>query len=460
MKDVEVASRALTSDPPGGTTRGMPRLVIRDARPWPVDQELHGPATVVVEGDRIAEVTRAAVAARPGDWVIEARGRLLLPGFVDAHAHVTRRLAAGLGDGRAYPKGHPQLEEPLRGRFERALQMPDVAAAVRLALCEAALAGTTTIFEMLRAPGCAAGSLDAVGEAAREVGLRAVVAYGAAERDGAAAVGIQECTRFAGEAAAERFGPLVRGTLGLSHPETVSTSLLGNAAQLAHTAGVQLHASETEEELAEAFQAHGKRGLERLAEIGLIGASTVAAHGNHLNRRECEILAEIGGFCAFTPRAALLAEERPPRLEAAVDAGAYAVLGTDGLGPSVRAEIPWALALWRSEARPGAQQGYYAIERAAVEAGSRLMARFFGCQAGLVAPGHVADLVLLDHRPATPMVPEAMCGQLALGIAEARAAWTIVAGRVLVREGNLLTADVGEAAARAGERAAELWKRL
>ncbi|MHB8419436.1 MAG: amidohydrolase family protein [Myxococcales bacterium] len=438
----------------------MPRLLIRDARPWPVAQELSGAATVVVDGEHIAEVTQREVPARPGDWVIEARGRLLMPGFVDAHAHVTRRLAAGLVGGRSYPKGHPQLEEPLRSRFERALQLEDVAAAARLFFCEAALAGTTTVFEQLRAPGCADGSLDAIGEAARGVGLRAVVCYGASERDGAAAVGIQECARFVGAAAGDGFGPLVRGTLGLSNAETVSTQALGGAAQLAHTAGLQLHAAETEEDLADAFQTHGRRGLERLAEIGVLGASTVAAHGNHLNRRECEILAEIGGFCAFTPRAALLAEERPPRMEAAVDAGAYAVLGSDGLGPSVRAEVPWALALWRRSARPGAQQGFYAVERAAVEAGSRLMGRFFGCTAGLVAPGHAADLVLLDHRPATPLVPEAMCGQLALGIAEARAAWTLVAGRVLVREGVLLGADVAEASAHALERAAALWKRL
>ena len=100
---------------------------------------------------------------------------------------------------------------------------------------------------------------------------------------------------------------------------------------------------------------------------------TVASHGNHLNRREGEILAEIGGFCAYTPRSALLAEERPPRLEAAVDAGTYAVLGTDGLSPSVRGGDPLGAralaahraargaagllrprAAWRSEARRAA----------------------------------------------------------------------------------------------------------
>ncbi len=436
------------------------RLVIREARPWPAAADTGSLATVVVEDGLIAEVTERQVPARPGDWIIEARGRLLTPGFVDAHSHVTRKLAVGLCEGRSYPKGHPQLEEPLRGRFERALERDDLVAAARLAFCEAALAGTTTVFEQLRAPACADGSLDPIGEAAHAVGLRAVVCYGASERDGAAAVGLQECARFADEAGAGRFGPLVRGSLGVAHAETVNAAVLGSAAQLSHTAGLQVHAAETEEELADAFLAHGNRGLERLAEIGMLGPMTVASHGNHLNRREGEILAEIGGFCAYTPRAALLAEEPPPRLEAAVDAGTYAVLGTDGLSPSVRAEIPWALALWRRTARPGGQQGFYAVERMAVEAGGRLMGRFFGCSAGQVAVGQAADLVLLDYRPPTPVKAESICGHLVPGIAEARAAWTIVAGRVIVREGALLTQDWAEAAAKSLEQAERLWNRL
>ncbi|MHB1844886.1 MAG: amidohydrolase family protein [Deltaproteobacteria bacterium] len=451
------------------------RLVIREAFVWPAGPGLAGPVTVVVVGERIALVTGEPVPRKPGDWEVDAAGRLLLPGFVDAHAHLTRRLSLGLVDGPAlgggassgfgatgwaYPAGHPQLEPPLRGRYERLLEPADVRASARLALAEAALAGTTAVLELLRAPGCAAGSLDLVGEAAREVGLRAAIAYGASERDGAAAVGLQECERFAREAAGERFGPLVRGALGLSGSETIGTAALGTAAELAHVHGVFIHDGETEEELAQAFTAHGMRSLERLREIGLLGEKTVALHGNQLNRREAEILAEVSGFCAFTPRAALFSEERPPRLEAVIETGAHAVLGTDGLSASVRAEGPWALALWRRTARTGAQQGYFALERMLLDGGARLAGRLFGTELGRLAPGQAADLVLLDRRPVTPLRAESICGQLLTWIAEAPVAWTIVAGRPIVREGELLTVDLGELAAQAAERARLLWRRM
>jgi cytosine/adenosine deaminase-related metal-dependent hydrolase len=436
------------------------RLVIRDARPWPSESGSVVSSTVVVEEGRIQDVTQHPVPVHPGDWIIEAKGRLLTPGFVDAHSHVTRKLAVGLSDGGSYPNGHPHLAEPLRGRFERALELEDVAAAARLAFCEAALAGTTTVFEQLRAPACVEGSLDAVGEAARAVGLRAVASYGVSDWDGGGEAGVRECARFAKLAEAGELGPLVRGCLGLANPETLNAVLLGDAAELARTAGLQAHAAETEDQLFDAFQAHGMRGLERLRQLGLLGPKTIASHANQIDRHEGEILAQAGGFCAYMPRTALLAEDAPPRMEAAVDAGAYAVLGTDGLSPSVRGEIPWALALWRRTARPGAQKGFYAVERMAVEAGGRLLGRFFGGEAGLVAAGQVADLVLLDYRPATPTAPSSMCGHLVPGLADAHVAWTIVAGRVVVREGALLTADWAEAAAKALERAERLWQRV
>ncbi len=436
------------------------RVVIRDARLWPAPPEVSAEANVVVEGERIALVTSAPIAGKPGDWEIHADGRLLLPGFVDAHTHLSRRLAQGLSGSRAYPRGYPQLDEPLRGRYERTLQPEDLRAAARLALAEAALSGTTTVFDLLRAPGCAPGSLDAVGEAAREIGLRAVVAYGASERDGAAAVGLQECERFAREAGSGRFGPFVRGAVGLCHVETIGVAALGGVAELAHTNGLIVHGAESEQELADAFDAHGMRTLARLREVGLLGPKSLLAHGNQLNRREAEILAELSGFLSLTPRAALFSEERPPRLEAAIEAGTYAVLGTDGLSASVRGEAPWALALWRRGARPGAQLGFFAIERMVLEGGGRLAGRIFDAEFGRLEEGRIADLVLLDERPATPLRADSACGHLLTAAADARVAWTLVAGRPIVREGVLLTADLAELAARAAQRSDALWRRI
>jgi cytosine/adenosine deaminase-related metal-dependent hydrolase len=125
------------------------RLVFRRAALW---EARGGAADVLVEDGRIAAISETPLPVSPGNWDIEANGRLLVPGFVDTHTHLERRLARGLS-GADGARGHPQLEEPLRGRFERALNHEDLVAAATLDLAEAALAGTTTVFALCRAPG-------------------------------------------------------------------------------------------------------------------------------------------------------------------------------------------------------------------------------------------------------------------------------------------------------------------
>ncbi|HET9552036.1 MAG TPA: hypothetical protein VFP50_03645, partial [Anaeromyxobacteraceae bacterium] len=87
--------------------------------------------------------------------------------------------------------------------------------------------------------------------------------------------------------------------------------------------------------------------------------------------------------------------------------------------------------------------------------GARLAERFFGGAFGELAPGAVADLVVLEWRPAVPP-PAVRQGELALLWAEAPAAWVIVGGEVRLREGRLLGVDEPAVAARAREAAARL----
>ena len=87
--------------------------------------------------------------------------------------------------------------------------------------------------------------------------------------------------------------------------------------------------------------------------------------------------------------------------------------------------------------------------------GARLAGRFFDGAFGALAPGAVADLVILDWRPAVPL-PAVPLGDLALLWAGAPAAWAIVGGEVRLREGRLLGVDEPAVAARARAAAARL----
>jgi cytosine/adenosine deaminase-related metal-dependent hydrolase len=162
------------------------RIVVRDAL-LGGDPPRAG-ATLVLEGGRIARVAPAgeAVEARPGDWDVDARGRLVVPGRVDAHTHLAvgplLRLA-GL------PGRYPGSSRGLRLGFRRPLEDrldPEATQALAAAGALAALrAGVTTVLALERGmPGREAETLEAAERAVRAVGLRAALALGTSDLGG------------------------------------------------------------------------------------------------------------------------------------------------------------------------------------------------------------------------------------------------------------------------------------
>src|SRR5512137_1757132 len=142
---------------------GPPRILVRDALLG--GDPPRARVTLVLEGGRVARVAAAGapVASRPGDWEIDARGRLVVPGRVDAHTH----LAAGaLLRVAGLPGRWPGSARGLRMGFRRPLEDrldPEAVEALATAGALASLrAGVTTVLALERGmPGCEAETLEA-----------------------------------------------------------------------------------------------------------------------------------------------------------------------------------------------------------------------------------------------------------------------------------------------------------
>ena len=130
-------------------------------------------------------------AAFPNETLWPARGRVLMPGFVNTHAHLARHLARGLALRTAREWG----------RYDRALSAEDVSWAVKAALVEGVRHGVTTVVDFHRSGACLDLSLSEVIGAADRVGVRVATCYGAAEDDTPLErrAAIDECVGFARE---------------------------------------------------------------------------------------------------------------------------------------------------------------------------------------------------------------------------------------------------------------------
>ncbi len=415
-------------------------------------------ATIVIEGRRIARVSPpgSAVEGRPGDWDVDADGRLVIPGAIDAHTHLALgglfRLA-GL-PGRA-PPTVSDLRAGFRGPLEDRSTPRLLEPLVRAGALASLRAGVTCVFDIMRgAAGTAAELLAAEARALGAIGVRATVAYGARGERGGRAGGADEVRAAAAFADRHSSHHLLRGAVGLAGLADASEEALEMIA--AHAPGAGLHAciGEDESDLAHSFARWGRRPVEVLAVRGLLSPRTVVAHACTAAHSEAAALAESKAVLALAPRAAMFWGAPMPPLATFAGLGVAIAFGTDGLFPCPASEaVTAAMVLRNAERTAGAAAPL--VGGVAWPAAAQLASTFFGDRIGTLEEGALADVVVLDWRPRVPL-PDVPDGDLALLWAGAPAAWAIVDGEVRLREGRLLGVDEAEIAACAREASAAL----
>jgi 5-methylthioadenosine/S-adenosylhomocysteine deaminase len=392
-----------------------------------------------LEGELIAELGES-VEPKAGDEVIDADGLLLSPPMVNGHTHAAMTLFRGFGDDMP-------LMEWLRTKIwpaEAKLHPDDVYWGTRLACLEMIRSGTTRFFDMY---------WHGV-EAARAVvdaGLRAAISTVMIDQldpsKGESMRGevIESLDRIGGS------GPRVSASLGPHAIYTVSSESLAWLAEVAaeREISLQIHLSETEQEVRDCLDAHGSRPAAYLDELGFLGPRTLLAHGVWLDQAELELIAERLTTVVTNPAANMkLAVGGVFPYPEAVRAGVAVGLGTDGVSSNSNLDMfeeVKLLALGQKHAS-GDSSMLPADEALAVARG--LHSRALGGTP--LEPGQPADFLLLRGSD-----PELSAGDLDADLVYAAGGsvvdTTVVAGRVLMRDRVVPSADelVAEVRARA-----------
>jgi cytosine/adenosine deaminase-related metal-dependent hydrolase len=241
------------------------------------------------------------------------------PGMVCGHHHLYSALARGMPAPPVVPTTFLEVLEQVWWRLDVALDLEMIAASARLGALEALECGTTAIVDHHESPSAIEGSLDVIAAACREVGVRAVCAYGVTDRHGpdGARRGLEENERFI------RAGG--HGMVGVHAAFTCTDATLEAAAGLAQDvgAGVHIHVAEGQ------IDADAGRRLARLAKPGW-----VLAHGVHLDRT-------LPGTLAHNPRSNMtnsVGYANPAAWPGPI------VLGSDGVGADMLEEFRLAFA--------------------------------------------------------------------------------------------------------------------
>ncbi|MCA9664304.1 MAG: amidohydrolase family protein [Myxococcales bacterium] len=387
-----------------------------------------GGRSVLVEGGRISEVDPEQVPA--GVLLLEGgEGSELGPGRVNAHTHIYSGLAPfSMPPPEPPPESFVQILERVWWRLDRALDASALRTSARIYVAEALLSGTSSLIDHHESPELIEGSLDILADVCRELGVRALLCYGATERNGGRVEGergLAECRRFV----RENRRPLVRGAVGLHASFTVSDGLLEATGATCGELGAicHVHLAEDGADVEDARQRGYAGPLERLLTRGALPAGSILAHGVFLDAAQVRHAAKQGLWLVQNPRSNAGNKVGYP---AALGESDRVALGTDGYPADMLAE---RAALAELAAAHGD-----ATYSPRVDAGRRLMSQLFDGSFEL-APGAVADVGVFDGP---------------------RALHLVVGGRVVVRDGRLVSGDIDAIRDEAREQAERLWQRM
>ncbi len=258
------------------------------------------------------------------------------------------------------------------------------------------------------------------------------------------------------------YGAMHRVALAPCSPFSVSAELLRQSALLARQYGVRLHTHlcETKDEENFMLQREGVRPLEYMARLGWIGEDVWYAHGIHFNDAELRLLAETGTGVVHCPISNMKLSSGIARIPEMLELGVPVGLAVDGSasndGSSLMEELRVAFLLHRLNSSRKAPTGYD-ILKMATRGSARLLGRD---DIGQLSVGKCADLFMIDARR-LELVGACMDPKSVLGTVGVRGPvdYTVVQGRVTVKEGRLTTVEEDKVAHAANEKCREYLSR-
>jgi putative selenium metabolism protein SsnA len=428
------------------------------------NDEHHGiiaDGALLLEGDTIEKVGEYhELQDEPYNEILDAKGMLVMPGFINCHTHLYSALARGIALKDAPPVNFVEILERLWWRLDRKLTDEDVLYSALVGLMDLIRGGTTTIFDHHASPSAIPGSLNHMAEAMHRAGLRGSLCYEVSDRDGEARAkeGIAENVRFARDIKGD---PLLRSHFGLHASFTLSDETLKECARAASglNTGFHVHCAEDLADQEECLRKHGKRVVERFKDLGILGSKTICAHCIHVTPDERALMKQSDTIAVHNPQSNMNNAVGTAQVLDMCKEGITLGLGSDGFSANLMDEIRAANLIHKivsKDPRPG----WMEIQTMALRTNPSIAHRFYPKPIGYLRPGAYADIIIIPYDPPTPMNPGNFWGHVIFGIGACRVDTTIVGGKVLMRHGEILTLDEEAIKFKSRALAVKLWERF
>jgi len=401
---------------------------------------------VLVEDGRIAQI--GAIAADfAADRVIDARGKVLMPGLINCHSHIGMSIFRNYGNDQPLMTWLEDYIWPLEAHLTR----DDIYEATRLNVLEMLRSGTTALVDMYY-------EMDRVAEACEELGIRALLTRGLTSPVEGARLNEQRelFDQWHGRADGR-----IRVMIGTHAIYTNTEEDMKRQVELSKElgCGFHIHISETEGEVKNCLAQYGRTPVQVFDDLGMLDERTIAAHCVYLSDEDIAILAKRRVNVCYNPASNMKLASGFLPLQRLLDAGVNVCFGTDGSSSNNMQDV-WRDLFLGSMIQKGIDRNAQsAPAMTMLELATRNGAKALGLsdEIGSVEVGKKADLILVDfdnihHTP----FPDDVAAALIYSTLSTDVAMTMVNGEILMENGRFDRADVAVVRADVNRRWGEL----
>jgi len=431
-------------------TRGSPNRFIENG-------------AVVVDGRLIKEVGETAAMREKYSSAefIDANGGVIMPGLINAHNHIYSAFARGISINGYAPKNFPEILDGMWWTIDRNLLIEDTRWSAMATYLDCIRNGCTTVLDHHASYGGIKNSLFVISEAAKELGVRAGLCYEVSDRDGKEKMleAVDENAKFI-RFAKEDKTDMIKGMMGMHASFTLSDKTIALCREKTPEGiGFHIHVAEGMEDVNDSLSKYGKRVINRLNDLGILGKYTITGHCIHVSDEEMDIIKETNTMVVHNPESNMgNAVGIPPCMEM-MKRGILLGLGTDGYTNDMFESEKVANIIHKHVlADPGV--AWSEVPKMLFENNSIICSRLFNTKIGVLEEDAAADIIVSDYIPLTPMSADNCDGHILFGMSGRSIVTTIINGVVKMKNRELIGIDAKAILAKCRERAGAMWDRI
>lgn len=419
-------------------------------------------ANLIIEGNKIKKIDTKDLGDEGLEYeVLDAKGKLLMPSFINTHMHIYSSFGRGMPSNNKISNNFIDILENVWWRLDKKLTLEAVKYSAFNTYLECIKNGVTMIFDHHASPYNISGSLSKIANMSKLMGVRSCLCYEVSNRDGKdiALEGIKENINFMNEC--DNNQNLIKGMFGLHASFTLDDELLNECAKAmqGRTEGYHVHVAEGIEDLKHSIKNYNKTVVERLNDFDIFKKNTLAVHCIHTNEKDLEILKSKGTNVIHNPQSNMGNAVGYSKVIDIINKGIKVGLGTDGYTADMLESMKVSNIISKHEYK-NSNIGFNETLDMALKNNKFIASKYFDEDFGIIKENALADLIILDYKGTTEILDNNLGSHILFGLNGGIVDTTICNGEILMKEKKLINIDEELYSKKSKEISKQIWSKL